>query len=217
PLDPSTTPTVSANGTSATPGPTSTAVSDPNKCVTEAEAPKLAQIFQLLIQNYTNQFALDTLTEDFIDYSSSVNSLMNKGAQYPKDTLSATFDSRAKFMAGQGSQPLIPFEILNVFHGCRHVAARWKTTRSGAGQKTEAAMIPLVGNGILDLIPADDNSLGWRVRTLYSEFNTAAWLVNLGVFKPAGKVDYINVANTTNTTVKRSEEDYDFEWRGSMI
>ena len=60
----------------------------------------------------------------------------------------------------------------------------------------------------------------WRIKELYSEFNAAAWLVNLGVFVPAGPVDYINKANATNTTTKRSVDDYehfDASLRGAMI
>lgn len=30
------------------------------------------------------------------------------------------------------------------------------------------------------------NKYNWRISNIWSEFNSAAWLVNLGVFKPGG-------------------------------
>lgn len=45
-------------------------------------------------------------------------------------------------------------------------------------------MQPVVGTAVLETIPDDENSFGWRIKTLYSEFNSAAWLVNNGVFTP---------------------------------
>lgn len=35
---------------------------------------------------------------------------------------SATFDSRADFKAGQGAQPAIPFQILNLYNNCNSVS-----------------------------------------------------------------------------------------------
>jgi len=59
----------------------------------------------------------------------------------------------------------------------------------------------------------------FRIKELYSEFNAAAWLVNLGVFTPTGSVDYFSTANATNTTATRRSIDYDFDasLRGAMI
>ncbi|TKA82725.1 hypothetical protein B0A55_01281 [Friedmanniomyces simplex] len=199
----------------------------PSTCVNDGDAEQVAEVFRMLIQNYTSTLALNALTEDFVDYSSAVNIVMNRGAQYPKNITGPTFASRAAFMAGQGSQPKIPFERLQTFHGCDSVSVRWMTTRSGNGQKTEAAMIPVIGNGLMYVVPAEANNAGgyrFRVKDLYSEFNAAAWLVNNGVYRPAGPVDYINqntTANsTTTTTIKRSLEsfeNYDESLRGAMI
>lgn len=37
--------------------------------------------------------------------------------------------------------------------------------------------------------PAEEgNEYNYRIHTIYSEFNSAAWLVNLGVFVPEGEV-----------------------------
>lgn len=111
------------------------------ECLTEEEADQMAEVFRQLIQGYSDEVAMEALTEDFVDYASVVNSLMNRGAQYPKNITGPTFASRAEFMDGQGSQPEIPFERLQTFFGCRHVTVRWYTERSGNGQPTEQAMI----------------------------------------------------------------------------
>ncbi|KAK3109726.1 hypothetical protein LTR53_016694 [Teratosphaeriaceae sp. CCFEE 6253] len=91
------------------------------------------------------------------------------------------------------------------------------TTRSANGQAREVAMIPVVGNGLMHVVPAEPNNPGgyrFRIKELYSEFNAAAWLVNLGVFVPNGTVDYIN----KNATAKRSVTlDFDETLRGAMI
>lgn len=112
-----------------------------NTCLTDADAQEGAEIFRQLIQNYTNTLALEALTEDFKDYSSAVNLLRNKGNQGPIPVNGVSFDSRQSFMSAQGSQPPIPFDTLNVFHGCDFIAMRWQTLRSGNGQKTEKSKI----------------------------------------------------------------------------
>jgi hypothetical protein len=221
PAAPAATITVTATANSTAPFPTSSpSVPDvPDTCMNQNDADMLAEAFRKLIQDYSAEFALNALTEDFVDYSSAVNIIMNKGAQYPKNITGPTFASRATFMAGQGSQPKIPFERLQTFHGCDHVVVRWLTTRSGNGQPKEQAMIPVIGNGILHVVPAEANNPGgyrFRIQTLYSEFNAAAWLVNNGVYTPAGKVDYIN---KNGTVVKRSfgEDTFDASLRGPAI
>ncbi|KAF2773363.1 hypothetical protein EJ03DRAFT_371290 [Teratosphaeria nubilosa] len=157
------------------------------KCISDADANITADIFRQLIQCYTKEMALAALTEDFTDYSSAVSILSTKVAA---DLVEPIFSSRAEFMEGHGKQQPIPFETLAIWHNCdRIVSMRWKTVRSGQGQKTEAAAIPVVGTAILATVPAEAGNLyNYRIKTLYSEFNTAAWLVNNGVFKPAANV-----------------------------
>ncbi|RMY54424.1 hypothetical protein D0865_04726 [Hortaea werneckii] len=192
---------------------------DYDECVTDEEAENMADVFRQLIQDYSDELALNALTEDFVDYASVVNSLMNRGAQYPKNITGPTFDGRQAFMDGQGSQPKIPFTTLNVFHGCRTVTVRWKTERSANGQPTEQAMIPVVGIAAMELVPAEpeNEEYNWRIEALYSEFNSLAWAVNLGLFTPAGPVDYINGTNTTTTMDKRSLDNFDPSLRGPAI
>jgi len=43
----------------------------------------------------------------------------------------------------------------------------------------------VIGNVIMQVVPAEAGAkYRFRVKTLYSEFNSAAWLVNMGTFKP---------------------------------
>ncbi|KAH9834695.1 S-adenosyl-L-methionine-dependent methyltransferase, partial [Teratosphaeria destructans] len=88
-----------------------------------------------------------------------------------------TFASRAAFEAGQGAQPAIPFEQLNLWYNCDNVFLRWRSTMS-----------PEIVTGIiiLETTKADASSAQpWLIDTVYSEFNSGAWLVDLGVFTPS--------------------------------
>ncbi|KAK5168215.1 uncharacterized protein LTR77_006784 [Saxophila tyrrhenica] len=159
-------------------------------CMSEEDAQIVASYFQDLIRGYTIEQALAGLTEDFVDYSSAVSIVINKGAAVPNDITQPIFTSREQFMAGHGKQKPIPFEILDVWHNCNGtVSMRWVSTRSAYLQPTEAAAIPVPALVVLETEPAEEgNEYNYRIHTIYSEFNAAAWLVNLGVFKPEGAV-----------------------------
>ena len=181
--------------------------SSEEKCMTPQEAETTADIFRMLIQEYSHELATEALTEDFVDWASSVNIIINKGAAGPKSMDKPTFASRAAFIDGQGKQPQIPFTKIRVWPGCRHVAMRWKTGKSANGHLTEVDDIvslaeqtntllrslsltlefqPVHGHAIIDVVPAEEgNRFNWRIKNIFSEFNSGAWLVNLGVFKPA--------------------------------
>ena len=53
--------------------------SDDCYCMSDSDAQQAADIFQELIQNYSDELALDALSRDFIDYSSSVAIIINGG------------------------------------------------------------------------------------------------------------------------------------------
>ena len=65
-----------------------------------------------------------------------------------------------------------PFEQLNIWHNCDTVAIRWQSAQS-----------PEIVTGNIVMETTYDGS--WKIETVYSEFNSGAWLVNLGVFKPS--------------------------------
>lgn len=162
-------------------------------CMTYDQATVVANNFQTLIANYSNALADEVLTVGFQDYSDSVTTLIDSGCTGPQALGSVTFDGRAAFEEGQGSQPAIPFEILNLWYSCLGpVVIRWRSAQTPE---------PITGNIVLETVRGN-GSEPWLINTVYSEFNSGAWLVNLGVFKPNCS------ATTSNTTasskVKRS-------------
>ena len=69
-----------------------------------------------------------------------------------------------------------PFEILKTWHNCDTVVLHWRSAQ-------EPQII--TGNIVLETVPAPaGNEYPWQIETVYSEFNSGAWLVNLGVFVP---------------------------------
>ncbi|KAF2768738.1 hypothetical protein EJ03DRAFT_114268 [Teratosphaeria nubilosa] len=161
-------------------------------CMTYDQATKVANNFKTLISAYSNDYANQYLTEDYNDYSDSVTTLIDSGCQGPETLGAVTFDSRAAFEAGQGSQPDIPFELLNMWYACTGpVVVRWRTALSPEFVTGNIVMETERGNG----------SEPWLIKTVYSEFNSGAWLVDLGVFKPNCTADGDSAASSK---VKRS-------------
>ncbi|KAF2772407.1 hypothetical protein EJ03DRAFT_348784 [Teratosphaeria nubilosa] len=146
-------------------------------CMSADEAQQVATNFKDLIASYSDSLANQTLTTDFTDTSDSVTTLIDSGCTGPESLGATTFASRAAFEAGQGSQPAIPFEQLNLWYNCDNVFLRWRSTMS-----------PEIVTGIiiLETTKADESSAQpWLINTVYSEFNSGAWLVDLGVFTPS--------------------------------
>jgi hypothetical protein len=112
-----------------------------DQCLTDEDAAEVASVFQQLIQGYTLELTEEALTEDFVDWSSAVNIIRNRGGEGPNVVNAVTFTSREQFSANHGKQPNIPFDTLNVFHGCNSTSVRWQTLRSANGQATEQAAI----------------------------------------------------------------------------
>ncbi|KAK5163930.1 uncharacterized protein LTR77_010325 [Saxophila tyrrhenica] len=151
------------------------------KCMSDSQAQHVADNFRTLIADYSDDLADKTMTTDFTDYSAGVNTLINSGCTGPQDLNGPTFSSLEEFKAGQGSQPAIPFEQLNIWHTCDTVIIRWRS--EGPGQEPE----PVTGNIVIEATPNKPRkakSEPWLIQTVYSEFNSGAWLVNLGVFEP---------------------------------
>jgi len=131
-----------------------------SNCMSDSQAQTVANNFKTLIASYSDDFADQTLTTDFVDYSDSVIELINGACTVdqnipvsvpskdipclsavctagkrstiscmsgnadlsPLQLGSAVFDSRESFKSGQGAQPAIPFEILNLWNNCNSVS-----------------------------------------------------------------------------------------------
>ena len=176
-------------------------------CLNDTAASRVADNFASLIRAYTVANANHYLTSDFHDYSDSVITLIDSGcpsgapagSPLPFVPLgSPTFDSLAAFEAGQGSQPNVTtFKILNVWHGCKAVTLRWRATQPNPYQGAPGSLpdAPPIDaqeqvTGIIVLETISSNGEGgatepYLIQTVYSEFNSGAWLYDLGVFKPA--------------------------------
>ena len=79
--------------------------------MSEEDALIVADTFKSLIRGYTIEQATAALTEDFVDYSSAVSIVINKGAAVPNDITQPIFTSRAQFIEGHGKQQPIPVSI----------------------------------------------------------------------------------------------------------
>ncbi|TKA73889.1 hypothetical protein B0A55_03786 [Friedmanniomyces simplex] len=157
------------------------------RCMNDAQANIVANNFRDLIAAYTNSLANAVLTPNVQDYSDSVIELIDGGCPSGPDALgSATFNSRANFEAGQGGQPNITFELLNVWHNCDTVSLRWRSSEPNPGP----GPAPAVQEQVTGIVVLETTFNGWQsaqqflINTIYSEFNSGAWLYDLEVFKP---------------------------------
>lgn len=155
-----------------------------SQCMSTSEAQVVATNWGTLIANYTDELAIAATAENLVDYSESVNSLINTcpqgAAAQTLPLLAASFSNRAQFMEGQGQQPPINFEQLLIHHDCKSVTIRWKTTNTAPVTPTLASPRPVIGIIILEVVKAPAGSqFPWLIETVYSEFDSAAWLQNL--------------------------------------
>lgn len=82
-----------------------------------------------------------------------------------------TFATKAAFLAGQGSQPNVPFTILQLWHTCDTVIIRW-VANPGPQQ--------VQGFDAIIVEPSSNDFQKYQLKTVYGEFNSGAWLADLG-------------------------------------
>ena len=162
-------------------------------CLSAAQATVVANNFRATIaEPFSASFVRATFTVNFEDYSDSVSELINGGCPTGNATLgAATFPSRKAFITGQGGQPPILFNILNIWYNCDTVILRWMTPYPGAGPTAlpTGSQEEVTGIIVLEVVRNERNDSSaaanpWLIETTYSEFNSGAWLYDLGVFKP---------------------------------
>ena len=73
-------------------------------------------------------------------------------------------------MAGQGGQPSIPFKTLALWHTCDTVVIRWRSAQSPE---------QVTGIIVIETEYQKSKTNPFLIKTVYSEFNSGAWLVNL--------------------------------------
>jgi hypothetical protein len=153
-----------------------------NFCLTRYEAQQVATNYGNLIASYSTSLAQVALSPDFTDYSESVNTLIDEcpqGSAAQAQTvplLMATFSNRTAFETGQGQQPQINFNQLNIWHSCDTVNIRWETTNTAFISSSR----PVVGMIAMEVSQAPQgNEYPYWIDTVYSEFDAGAWLSNL--------------------------------------
>ena len=136
-------------------------------CLNPTTASNLVNGFASLLTNYNVNTANALLASDFTDTSDSINFL----AGYPLG--STTFPSKAAFEAGQGSQPAIGFNVLNIDAvTCTVIAFRWEAILG--------SQPPVKGINILYASNLNHTNAGWQIETVYSEFNSGTWSQEIG-------------------------------------
>lgn len=81
-----------------------------------------------------------------------------------------TFSSKQAFITGSGSQPPLVLQTLDQFNSCNAISWRWISV-TGTGNNVEK--VKGIDNFYI-------NSQG-QIKTTYAEFNSGAWLADLGL------------------------------------
>ncbi|KAK5174207.1 uncharacterized protein LTR77_001287 [Saxophila tyrrhenica] len=129
---------------------------------------------------YTDAFARKLFTPDVVDYTDSVQFLMNNGTRAcPKPLGSQTFPNRTSLIESQGAMGSLPWKNENVFWDCKNVFIRWVSNQH-----------PLRVQGIAIFhtvaYPNATREIPYKIDHVLSEFNSGAWLVNLGNYQGVG-------------------------------
>ncbi|KAG9637476.1 hypothetical protein KCU95_g17085, partial [Aureobasidium melanogenum] len=148
-------------------------------CISAPDASLIATNFGMTISNYTEPLAVQLFTNNFTDQSDSVLTLMHEPGLQAQDLGKLTFSSKANFLAAQGAQPNVPFEILNLWNTCNTVIIRWLSAQTP---------LPVQGISVATVQPAIRGQGGgfgtgaqkWQINNIVAEFNSGAWLGNLG-------------------------------------
>ncbi|KAK3649651.1 hypothetical protein LTR56_006834 [Elasticomyces elasticus] len=144
-------------------------------CMTRADAQQVADNYQNLQTQFSDALATASLSNNFTSYSDSIAVLINGGCNGPAILGDAIFGSRDEFLAGQGSQPSLPFYQIGLWHTCNQVVVRWRFV----------SLQMITGIMALETVPAPFNAtFPWLIETAHSEFNSMPWLISLGVFTP---------------------------------
>jgi len=140
--------------------------SDKHFCLSDADATALRDVFVgFLTDPATTTTNAGKLADDFADFSSSINFLIG----LPADAQTFT---KTTFISGQGAQkPLTDFQVLSPqsWHTCTQVFFRWSTTVDNA--------LPVFGINIMQI--AKNNGV-LQIETNWSEFDTGAWVLDIG-------------------------------------
>ncbi|EXJ87129.1 hypothetical protein A1O3_04087 [Capronia epimyces CBS 606.96] len=143
-------------------------------CIPYDTAVKLVDAFVSTLTAFDADVATNLLAPGFTDTSDSINFL----AGIPVG--SVTFPSPAAYIAGQGSQPPIGVDILNIDAVTSEgvIVFRWVATVGLDVDTVKGISVLYAVKSGPD--PDTVGPSGYQLETLYSEFNSAAWLLDIG-------------------------------------
>ncbi|KAK3054094.1 hypothetical protein LTR09_004872 [Extremus antarcticus] len=148
-------------------------------CLCEKEAMAVADNVQHFFSNYSDEFARKVFTKNIQDQTDSVQFLMNNGTTCPAPLGSTTFANRKNLIKAQGAMGSLPWENENVFWDCKNVFIRWISKQDP---------FPVQGIAIFRTAPNPNATpeIPYLIDHIFSEFNSGAWLVNLGFYQGVG-------------------------------
>jgi len=144
-----------------------------NSCISQQVATAIETAWVSTLTNFDLATAQNLLYPGLQDFSDSINYI----AGIPLG--SVTFGSAQAYEAGQGAQPPIGLTVLGTDAiTCDGVIAlRW-VAAVGSQQ------LPAQGITILKAIQVGNEDVlgpnGWQLKEIHTEFNSAAWIVDLG-------------------------------------
>lgn len=147
-------------------------------CLCDSDADQIGQDFADLISNFNQTFAEQVLAPDYTDQSDSVNTLIDNGGTSPIPLGALTFATKAAFISASAQQPPVPFKILQTWHTCDTVIIRWVANPPTAPGVSSAEQVQ--GFDALIVEPSTTGFQPYQIKTTYGEFNSGAWLVDLG-------------------------------------
>ncbi|KAK5163001.1 uncharacterized protein LTR77_011056 [Saxophila tyrrhenica] len=149
-----------------------------NGCLTKHTAHELVNNFIKLTNGdaFNEDLARALITEDVVDTSGSVASIINSGNTGPVPLLGPTLANRTEFIAANSAQATTPYQPLNIYWTCDVVTFRFVIPFEPQ---------PVLGITILETVPAPKGCrFPFQIKQVFGELNSFAFLVDLGVYEP---------------------------------
>ncbi|KAK1570021.1 uncharacterized protein LY79DRAFT_488266, partial [Colletotrichum navitas] len=145
-------------------------------CLSPEDGLQVATVFQQLIRNYSVEVADQLLAADVVAHCDGMNELAGKPLGAP------TYHDREELKAAlewQSRRPTpVTLQTVDAV-SCNTIVLKWTATFG-------EAKLSVRGIQILEVI-RDSSSYGWAIKSIDTEFNSLAYLVNLGgVYKMPG-------------------------------
>ncbi|KAH0847443.1 hypothetical protein AYO21_09333 [Fonsecaea monophora] len=158
---------------SAAPALNARGYGDSDSCIPYSIAIDIETQWISTLTNFDVNVATNLLAPELVDTSDSINYIAGIPLGGP------TFPSAQAYIAGQGAQPAIGFTLLgtDVVTCDGYIVLRWI---GAVGQQT----YPSQGITILKAVQKGSDATvgptGWQLAEIHTEFNSAAWVADIG-------------------------------------